>query len=309
MTSITVQSPAKLNLGLEITGRRSDGFHDLTTIFLTVDLTDTLTISVGDRSTAGVDLTFTSDSGQIDRRDNLVTRAVHAVRSATGMVPSLSITLSKRIPIAAGLGGASSNAASTLVGMNVLFDLNLSATNLDSLALGLGSDVPFFLRQGCALGAGRGDVLRALPCPKVWFVLLYPRASGLPTRKTAALFAALTPQDLTDGSAVAAQAKRLERSQGIDPRLLGNTFARPMGELAPVTIDLARMLTAAGAPFVAMSGAGPTLYTVVETREAANRIAQSYVSLGGDVSSVYVCASRCRSTFGDLMPTSDARSV
>lgn len=302
MTAITVQCPAKLNLGLAVTGRRADGFHDLVTIFQTIDLEDTLTFFVRDRDSNARDLTFRSDVATIDPRDNLVTRAVYALRSATGNETALDITLTKRIPVSAGLGGASSNAAATLMAVNSLLNLNLTARDLDSLALQLGSDVPFFLRQGCALGRGRGENLRPLPCRPVWFVVVYPHVTSLPETKTAALFAALSPADLTDGADIFAQAERLQRGKALEPELLGNAFSRALDNLAPETREHRQALSAAGAPVVALSGAGPTHFTVVASRAEADRIAQSYVSTDTNPSSIYVCSARCASIFNAVTP-------
>jgi 4-diphosphocytidyl-2-C-methyl-D-erythritol kinase len=291
MTTLTLRPPAKLNLGLAITGRRPDGFHDLTTIFQAIDIRDTLEMTVpGDAPDASW-TGFTCGSSAQTGQNNLVVRAVKAVRAATGCTLPIAIRLMKSIPAAAGLGGASSDAAATVRGLNQLWNLGLSAGDQLAIAADLGSDVPFFLRGGCALGQGRGELLRPLPSADSWFVVVFP-AEPLPgERKTATMFSALQRGDFGAGDDVMAQANRLDAGLPLDPTLLANAFARPLYNLAPPLERLRDALRHAGAKHVAITGSGPTHYTVVATEHEANGIARAFSSTYTGSATVYVCRS------------------
>jgi 4-diphosphocytidyl-2-C-methyl-D-erythritol kinase len=156
--SIRARAPAKLNLFLRVVGRRPDGFHELETVFQAVDLADELTFEPAE----GLRLTGGSDEAP-PGPENLVLQAAAALRAATGFTGGAAIHLEKRIPVGAGLGGGSSDAAATLAALNQLWGLGLSHARLAELAAGLGSDVPFFLQGGTAIGRGRGEVLEGIP--------------------------------------------------------------------------------------------------------------------------------------------------
>jgi 4-diphosphocytidyl-2-C-methyl-D-erythritol kinase len=184
-----------------------------------------------------------------------------------------SLSLTKSIPVAAGLGGGSSDAAATLLGLREFWSLDVADEALATLATGLGADVPFFLRGGTALATGIGEVLTPLPpLPPAWFVLLTPEMP-LPTDKTRQLYRALTPADFGDGSRTHAQADRLRRGEPLAPALLVNSFAGPLYRLFPALAAWRDRLLAAGAAWVLPSGSGPTLYTIAPTEEAGWEIA------------------------------------
>lgn len=152
-------SPCKVNLLLNILGRRPDGFHELETVMLPVPLTDTLEFA---RHPAGIALTCDHPGLPVDG-GNLVYRAAQRFLEASGAPGGVRIHLHKRLPLAAGIGGGSANAAVTLRALNDLFDRPLSTAVLESLAAALGSDVPFFLQDGPALATGRGERVEPLP--------------------------------------------------------------------------------------------------------------------------------------------------
>jgi 4-diphosphocytidyl-2-C-methyl-D-erythritol kinase len=155
------------------------------------------------------------------------------------------------------------------------------------LAGQIGSDVPFFLHGGCALGRERGNVLERLPLPvDVWFVVVAP--SILIPRKTASLYAALLTSDLSDGAMVAAQAARLQSGYDIDQSLLGNAFSRPLYERIPVLAELPELMLRAGAPTVALSGAGPAHYTTVGDPELARHFSIRLRSGLGNTARIFV---------------------
>jgi len=187
VSDLTLAAPAKLNLYLEVLGRRSDGFHELVTVLTTLDLADELGLSLRPRTPglaaglADIDLTVGGDDPRATAipggPDNLVVRAAAALleaadaRDATGV----RLELTKRIPAGGGLGGGSSDAAATLLGLNRLLNEPLPPAALAGLAAGLGSDVPFFLTGGTALASGRGERVRPIPGPaEVAVELLVP---------------------------------------------------------------------------------------------------------------------------------------
>ncbi|MBD3384853.1 4-(cytidine 5'-diphospho)-2-C-methyl-D-erythritol kinase [candidate division KSB1 bacterium] len=168
---ITVPSCAKINLHLRLLRKRKDGFHDLETIFQEIDLCDQLHFDVrpGSISVNGDAQTLPSEE------DNLVYKAAVLLSRKKRKLPGCRIHLDKKIPIGAGLGGGSSNAAATLKQLNNLWNLNLSQKDLSHMALQLGSDVPFFLLGGTAIAYGRGEELTRLSCrPDYTGVLVYP---------------------------------------------------------------------------------------------------------------------------------------
>ena len=291
MIALTLQAPAKLNLGLAITSRRPDGFHDLATIFQAIDIVDTVEMRVPTHAPEPAWTTFTCSDPALMAQDNLVVKAVKAVRAATSCALPVEIQLRKSIPVASGLGGASSNAAATLRGLDTLWNLNLAPDDLVTIAAGLGSDVPFFLRAGCAFAQGRGEILRPLPAQDMWCVVVFPTNALRLERKTAAMFDALKPGDFSSSEQIMAQASRLDAGLKLDPALLGNSFERPLYALVPELQEVSIALRSAGAAQVAITGAGPTHFTVVATEHDASRIARTFVSTYAGEAAVFVCRS------------------
>jgi 4-diphosphocytidyl-2-C-methyl-D-erythritol kinase len=165
---LCVPAYAKINLALYVLGKRPDGFHDIATVLQAVDLHDTLAIRI---DSAPLSLTC-NDPGLATDESNLVTRAVRLLERECARELLLSIRLEKRIPVGAGLGGGSSDAAATLWAVNHLFDLGIGSSQLQALAVALGSDVPFFLTAGQALAEGRGEALTELKWPLQYHVLI-----------------------------------------------------------------------------------------------------------------------------------------
>jgi 4-diphosphocytidyl-2-C-methyl-D-erythritol kinase len=171
-------APAKLNLFLHVTGRRADGYHELQTLFQLIDLCDTLTIGV-------------REDGQIERptgtagvaaESDLSLRAARALKEATGTPHGASISVHKRIPLGGGLGGGSSDAATTLLALNELWECGLPLEELARLALPLGADVPVFVHGSSAWAEGVGERLTPVSLPERWYVVIYPGV-GVSTRE------------------------------------------------------------------------------------------------------------------------------
>lgn len=168
---IALRSYAKVNLGLHILGKRTDGYHEVRTVLQTIGLHDRLILTR--KRTGGIQ--FSSNEPGIDSTDNLVVRAIDAFQQHTGVSGGLTAQLEKAIPLGAGLGGGSSNAATTLLGLARLFRLDLRGSDLLHCAGQLGSDVPFFLLGGTALGIGRGSEVYPLEeLPKRHVLLAIP---------------------------------------------------------------------------------------------------------------------------------------
>ncbi|MFH1141724.1 MAG: 4-(cytidine 5'-diphospho)-2-C-methyl-D-erythritol kinase [Chloroflexota bacterium] len=258
-----VLAHAKIYLSLEVLGRRPDGYHEVVTVLHTIALADRLTFETSDF------LSLQCDIPGLSNEQNLVWQAARLLlRETVASFKGASITLEKHIPQASGLGGGSCDAAATLKALNKMWSLKLSAATLRKLVAELGSDVPFFVKGGCALGTGRGEVVTSLaPAPPWWVVLLRPNVRL--SDKTARLYGMLTEADFTDGSATRALASRLRRGIATiaDVAAGRNAFERVASRAFPGLTKGRRALLKAGAPFVRLTGTGPALFTLLERQE------------------------------------------
>jgi 4-diphosphocytidyl-2-C-methyl-D-erythritol kinase len=177
MSTLTLQAPAKLNLSLRVTGKRDDGFHEIDTLIVKLPgLADVIAFKKAAKFSFHCD-----DSTLPTDESNLVVKAVRAYESASGIVCNFAISLKKTIPHGAGLGGGSSDAATTLLGLEHLHDAKLGAVRLHEIAASLGSDIPFFLKPGAARCTGRGEIIERVPSPAPLRVLLLKPAFSVPT--------------------------------------------------------------------------------------------------------------------------------
>lgn len=270
---IRILAHAKVNLCLEVLGKRSDGYHEIATVIQAIDLADELTVDPAE--TVSLECSVPALSGP----DNLVLRAANLLRQETGSKDGARITLNKMIPLAAGLGGGSSNAAATLVALDRLWSLTLSIEELTEIGAALGSDVPFFLQSnGTALATGRGDHVEPLPgAPQGWAVLLIPSVST-PENKTEALYALLDATAFTSGTRIKQWQERLQRSHTWadllqDPGAY-NAFDSVGGEAFSGIEDIREQFTSiAGTDTPTLvSGSGPTLFTIFDDLAEATRV-------------------------------------
>jgi len=250
--SLSVRSYAKINLHLEVLGRRPDGFHELTTVFQTVDLHDRLDVELTD---AGVSLEILEGDAPAGR-DNLVVRAAEAYLERWG-VGGARLGLHKRIPMGGGLGGGSSNAATTLLALDKLLGNPASAQQLAELGRGLGADVPFFLAGGRALGTGRGDEISLLEDSRgmpLW--LLTPPVHVA----TAEVFSALG--ELTDRATVSSmeQLKGVSMASGSGGPPGRNDLQDLVARRYPPVRQVCDAVMDAGVGWVLMSGSGGTVF-------------------------------------------------
>ncbi len=260
---LTEWAQAKINLHLRILGRRDDGFHQLETVMQTLQFADRVILS---DQQSGISLQC--DDPQLTAGpDNLAWRAA-ALLSDSFPGHGVSITLQKRIPWQAGLGGGSSDAAAVLRGLNRLWRLNLSAADLTGLAARLGSDVPFFLSGGTALARGRGEEITPLPaCPKMEVALIVP-PFGL---ATAAVYRHWQPLAVVPPGWAELLQALLARDPKQVTQLLFNDLEAPAFSLQPELASVKLRMVDAGLPAL-LSGSGSCLFGLLSSEEDGRRL-------------------------------------
>ena len=274
-------SPGKVNLLLNILGKRPDGFHELETVMQPVNLCDRLTF---ERCGGAVELSCSDAALPVDSR-NLVHRAATGFLQTSKISDGVHIHLEKKIPLAAGLGGGSGNAATTLLALNELFGRPLPAAKLDELAASLGSDVPFFLQNKPALAIGRGEKIQPLDSfPALRgraFLLIHP-GFGIST-PWAYRNLARFPEAL-NGWPGRAQ-KLIARLQTGDLRVASaefyNSLEAPALKKYPVLVLFQEFLRANGALAALMSGSGSTTFAIAENKAAAESLVEKFKSKFG----------------------------
>ncbi len=265
--SVLVWAPAKVNLFLEVLGRRPDGYHELATLMLTVGLFDT----VGLRETRG-DVSLECDDPTLSAgEDNLVVKAARLVRSRFGVRQGVSMSLCKRIPMQAGLAGGSSDCAATLAGLNALWRLGLTTHELAALGAELGSDVAFFFHGPAAWCTGRGEVVEPLRIGTPLNLVLACPGVGL---STASVFRALRlPDEKVPGDAM----RRAINEGDIEEigKSLHNRLEGPAEETAPEVGRLRGAMLSAGPLGARMSGSGSVVFAVCRDAADAWRVARA----------------------------------
>lgn len=282
-----VHTPAKLNLYLEVLGRRTDGFHELETLLVPVRIFDTLRWSPATTAEPRCTLTLRNQlraSPTLDVHDNLVTRAANLLAARAGIEPHGHFELTKRIPLQAGLGGGSSDAAATLRLANAAWKLGLDNSELSTLAAELGSDVPFFLGTGAAVCRGRGERIEpvASPLPTLPVVIVKPDF-GL---STPAVFRALG--ETAQPAAPRKRQSALHLSELLSSlqqgaisqacRLMTNRLEAVADRLAPEIARIKAALARAGCWGQLMTGSGSTVVGIARSAIHARRIARTMSS-------------------------------
>ena len=269
---LTLKAYAKVNLTLEVTGKRDDGYHNVATILQTVDLADTLVINQAE------ELVVECDHADLVGERNLAWKAATTLAERVGMRPWGHIRIEKQIPVAAGLGGGSADAAATLVGLNRLWELGLSGDDLADVAAGLGSDVPFLLTGGTALGTGRGDEITPLrELPIVEMLLVVPAESL--EAKTPTMYRSLRPEDFSDGT----RTRAISDALTLQPLTSGdccNAFERAAREIFPGLADVWNRVAGAAKHPPQLSGAGPAFYCMPSSESERIRVAESLQGTG-----------------------------
>jgi 4-diphosphocytidyl-2-C-methyl-D-erythritol kinase len=272
MSGATLSLPAfaKINLSLRVLGRRSDGYHELTTVLQTISLHDTLTLTATD----GPDIVLSCDDRSLPTgADNLVYRATESLQTRFAPGRGVRIRLEKRIPVEAGLGGGSADAAVTLFALNYLWQTGAKAHELFEMASSLGADVPFFFLGGTALGTGMGKDLRALPdAPDQFLLVLKPKAS-IPTSEA---YRSLQARSLTTAEAktILSSSDQREVSYSFDCRALQNDFEPAVFGLEPEIERAKGALLKAGAEAVLLAGSGSAVCGIFDSGDAQARAIQ-----------------------------------
>jgi 4-diphosphocytidyl-2-C-methyl-D-erythritol kinase len=285
MSSITLNAFAKINLSLRIGPKRSDGFHEVRTILQGIDLSDRIVVE----ARRGPFEIVCSTPGVPTDRTNLVWKAAQHLWDAAGregQVRDARITLGKKIPAKAGLGGGSSDAAAALSGLMRAWKLKVGDAALYAIAAKLGSDVPYFFVGGTALGLGRGEEVYPLDdLPRFWVVLIVP-PFGIAT--TDAYEWLDDMRRLSGASPLAPDSTPLEAGY-LDTTWLGrivplvNDLERPVAERHPVVGKLKERLMKMGAAMAALSGSGSTVFGVFLTAGAAGAAAKNLAQSGATI--------------------------
>lgn len=264
MKTLHLEAPAKVNYRLDVLARRPDGYHELRMVMQRIDLCDAIDIALTD--TPGIRVTC-GRAGVPDGQGNIAWRAADMLLQLSAEKPGIDISITKRIPVAAGMGGGSSDGAAVLMGVNELLGLNLSDQRLMELGVKLGADVPFFIFKKAALAEGIGERLSPIErVPTAWLAIVNPNIHV----STAWVYQNL---QLTTG-----------RDEHIIPgfyenvadicAILSNDLESVTVKRFPIIAEIKEKLVAAGACGALMSGSGPTVFGVFEKEEDARRAAE-----------------------------------
>ncbi len=262
---------AKVNLTLEILGRRNDGYHELRTILQTINLADRLQVSKSPR------LQVECDQPELSGKSNLVWKAAASLAERAGISPQVCIRIQKRIPVGMGLGGGSSDAAAALAALNRFWELNLGQAELSETAAELGSDVPFFLTGGTALAQGRGEQVASLPAlPRLPVTLVCPGTTV--ANKTAGMFSRLTLAHYSDGGVTRRMVETMAGGQFIAESVPGqvyNAFEDVAAQAFPDYDWLRRDLAEMAPGRFRLTGAGPAMFALSSSENEYNRVEQA----------------------------------
>jgi 4-diphosphocytidyl-2-C-methyl-D-erythritol kinase len=279
--AVRVRTPAKVNLFLEVLARRSDGYHELATLMTAVSLYDTLEFT---EEPTGATRLLSDHPSLSTGPDNLICRAVELVRRHSGRADGVAIRLGKRIPLAAGLAGGSSDAAATLAGLNRLWKLGWDRERLIQLGAELGSDVSFFFAAPAAWCTGRGERIEPLRLGRTLDFVLVSPAVGL---STAEVFRGVTvPSEPHSGAAVCQAAEAGDVSEL--GRLLHNRLQPAAERICPVVAGLYARLAGLGPAGQLMSGSGSTVFALCRGPEEALTLARALHSARDELGSARV---------------------
>lgn len=266
----TQRAYAKINIGLDVLRRRADGYHEVKMIMQTVDIYDELVLER--RKEPGIELRM--DNSELPSGgDNLICRAADLLFREKKITEGVNISLTKRIPIAAGMAGGSADAAAALRGLNELFDMGYSLKELQALGVGLGADIPYCLAGGTMLSEGIGEILTPLPAPPAAHLVIAKPDINV---STAFVYGNLHADRLAwhpdiDGMIAALQKGDLD---GITGRL-GNVLETVTVKAHPVIEQIKELLRKQGAENAMMSGSGPTVFGIFKEKETAARAAEA----------------------------------
>lgn len=262
--TLLLESPAKVNLRLEILGKRKDGYHEIRTVFQKISLRDTLHFSLMPGKRIWIE---TSNPNLPTGKDNLVHQAILSLKTRSTYQGGIRVKIDKRIPLGAGLGGGSSNAATTLRALNQLLQLNLTRKELMTIGATIGADVPFFLLDGSAIGRGKGERLRKIELPLFWYILIYPNFE-------------VSARWAYENSVLTKIKYRINLHQLLQSRrgvvrLLRNDLEPGVSKKHTEIPLMKQMLLASGANGTLMTGSGPTVFGIFFSKEKADEAFQN----------------------------------
>lgn len=258
--TVTETACAKLNLTLEVLRKRGDGYHEVASIMQTIGISDLVSVE-----TAG-ELSITCSDSSLADSSNLAWHAATELAQACDRKPHVAVHIRKRIPVAAGLGGGSADAAATLRALNRLWNLGCSTAELMQIGSEIGSDVPFLIEGGTALATGRGVDVERLPDAKLGrIVVAVPKSddnsSGQMRDKTGEMFGLLRPQLFTNGSLTRRLSARVKQRGDCHPGFMFNVFQRMAPMVFPNWNKVFDAMVRLGARDIFLTGSGPAMYT------------------------------------------------
>lgn len=279
MEEISLQAYAKINLGLDVIRKREDGYHEVRMIMQSISLADTLLLRKS--SEAGIFLNSHDGTENPDvpmDSTNLVYRAIQLLKEEFQITEGIEAVLSKRIPVAAGMAGGSTDAAAALKGMNQLFSLGLSTQELCQRGVRLGADIPYCIQGGTALSEGIGEILTPLPkMPDCYILIAKPPINV----STAFVYGNLKANELTEHPDIDGMIQAIHQQDlsGIASRL-GNVLETVTIPAYPVISDIKKIMVEYGAMQSLMSGSGPTVFGIFTEEQKAETTAQQIREAG-----------------------------
>jgi len=293
MKSVRVPAYAKVNLCLDVLGRRADGYHELRTVFQAISLNDTLELEL--RPKTGIELQVLGDGSLsgVPHEENLVYRALRDLSAVLGLPQGVRAVLTKRIPVGRGLGGGSSDAAAALLGLLKLAKRSLETARLLEIAAKLGADVPFFLHGGRALGIGRGDEIYPLPDVKRRHLLVVsPHEIAVPTKDAYQWISEGLSRELTNGEGPTKLLQFCALCWSPQGGALSNDFEAAVFPRYPRLAAIKRELLQQGAAEASLAGSGSAVFGIFQHPAKARRAARSFPK-----DQVFLCSTLAREEY------------
>lgn len=258
-------APAKINLVLEVLGKRDDGYHEIKSVMQTINICDKIILE------PDYSLSLNCNLPEIQNKENLVYRAALLLKKSMGLKKGVKITLEKQIPAGAGLGGGSSDAANTLISLNKFWKLNLDTFYLLKLAGELGSDVPFFIYGGTGMIEGRGEIVTSLKClHKLWYVICVPDIKI--DNKTRVMYSLLNKEHFSSGKYSTKILETLRLKKNISTSMFFNVFDSVGLKAFTELKRIWDTLEATGFKHPHLSGSGPAIFCAFNSEDEAKNL-------------------------------------
>lgn len=279
MDIVTRKAYAKINLGLDVLRRRPDGYHEVKMIMQTIGIYDTLTFRKRESRGFSPDIVLSADNKELTcDKNNLIWKAAELIMEAYDIREGVDITLEKRIPIAAGMAGGSTDAAAVFHGLNELFGLSMSLEDMKKMGVRIGADVPYCLMGGTALSEGIGEILTALPAPPEAYLLIAKPPISVSTRF---VYENLHVDCLKYHPDIDGMVEAIRKGdlKGVTDRM-GNVLETVTVKEYPVIARIREEMRSGGAKNALMSGSGPTVFGIYKEKEKAEKSCKAIEELG-----------------------------